>query len=265
MVLGYSRYKYIELTTDRSQNTLFRCLINAFKFYGGVPKEILFDNMKTVVDHAKSSFTSTIFNDSFSYFARDACFKPIACRPYRPQTKGKVESLAKLMDRLKAYNEEFDTWTDLEIIVKNFMYDINNEISQATNERPIDMFYKEKEHLLPKSNLNTLYSYISDQEDNTVKVNRESMIKYEGRKYSVPIKYIGERMSVICDDYNNLRIYYNGKFVISHQKTSRPYNYTIDTAYEILKSDAMKNSSDDEILTYVKSNLMQLDNKFGDV
>jgi hypothetical protein len=53
--------------------------------------------------------------------------------------------------------------------------------------------------------------------------------------------------------------------VISHQKTSRPYNYTIDTAYEILKSDAMKNSSDDEILTYVKSNLMQLDNKFGDV
>lgn len=265
MVLGYSRYKYIELTTDRSQNTLFRCLINAFKFYGGVPKEILFDNMKTVVDHAKSSFTSTIFNDSFSYFARDACFKPIACRPYRPQTKGKVESLAKLMDRLKAYNEEFDTWTDLEIIVKNFMYDINNEISQATNERPIDMFYKEKEHLLPKSNLNTLYSYISDQEDNTVKVNRESMIKYEGRKYSVPIKYIGERMSVICDDYNNLRIYYNGKFVISHQKTSRPYNYTIDTAYEILKSDAMKNNSDDEILTYVKSNLMQLDNKFGDV
>lgn len=265
MVLGYSRYKYIELTTDRSQNTLFRCLINAFKFYGGVPKEILFDNMKTVVDHAKSSFTSTIFNDSFSYFARDACFKPIACRPYRPQTKGKVESLAKLMDRLKAYNEEFDTWTDLEIIVKNFMYDINNEISQATNERPIDMFYKEKEHLLPKSNLNTLYSYISDQEDNTVKVNRESMIKYEGRKYSVPIKYIGERMSVICDDYNNLRIYYNGKFVISHQKTSRPYNYTIDTAYEILKSDAMKNSNDDEILTYVKSNLMQLDNKFGDV
>lgn len=265
MVLGYSRYKYIELTTDRSQNTLFRCLINAFKFYGGVPKEILFDNMKTVVDHAKSSFTSTIFNDSFSYFARDACFKPIACRPYRPQTKGKVESLAKLMDRLKAYNEEFDTWTDLEIIVKNFMYDINNEISQATNERPTDMFYKEKEHLLPKSNLNTLYSYISDQEDNTVKVNRESMIKYEGRKYSVPIKYIGERMSVICDDYNNLRIYYNGKFVISHQKTSRPYNYTIDTAYEILKSDAMKNNSDDEILTYVKSNLMQLDNKFGDV
>ena len=168
------------------------------------------------------------------------------------------------MDRLKAYNEEFDTWDDLRIIVKNFMNDINNEISQATYEKPIDMFKREKEHLLPKPNLDTLYSYISDQEDKTVKVNRESMIKYEGRKYSVPIKYIGERMSVVCDDYNNLRIYYNGNFVISHPKTTRPYNYTLDTAYEILKSDAMKHNSDDEILSYVKKNIMQLDNKFGD-
>lgn len=264
IVLGHSRYKYIELTSDRSQNTLFKCLINAFKFFDGMPKEILFDNMKTVVDHAKSSFTSTVFNEAFTYFSRDAGFKPIACRPYRPQTKGKVESLAKLMDRLKAYNEEFDTWDDLRIIVNNFMNDINNEISQATNEKPIDMFKSEKEHLLPKPNLDTLYSYTSDQEDKTVKVNRESMIKYEGRKYSVPIKYIGERMSVVCDDYNNLRIYYNGKFVISHPKTTRPYNYTVDTAYEILKSDAMKHNNDDEILSYVKKNLMQLDNKFGD-
>ena len=45
---------------------------------------------------------------------------------------------------------------------------------------------------------------------------------------------------------------------------TRPYNYTVDTAYEILKSDAMKHNSDDEILSYVKKNLMQLDNKFGD-
>ena len=57
IVLGHSRYKYIELTSDRSQNTLFKCLINAFEFFDGMPKEILFDNMKTVVDHAKYYFT----------------------------------------------------------------------------------------------------------------------------------------------------------------------------------------------------------------
>ncbi len=108
MVLGYSRLKFIMLTSDRSQETLFNCMINAFKFFGGVPKEILFDNMKTVVDHSKSSISKTVFIQKFEYFAKDIGFLPIACRPYRPQTKGKVKALAKLMDRLKVYNEEFD-------------------------------------------------------------------------------------------------------------------------------------------------------------
>lgn len=97
MVLGYSRYKFLMITSDRTQETLFSCMVSAFKHFGGVPHEILFDNMKTVVDHAKSSFARTVFNERFEYFAKDIGFKPIACRPYRPQTKGKVESLAKLI------------------------------------------------------------------------------------------------------------------------------------------------------------------------
>ena len=140
MVLGYSRYKYIMITSDRSQETLFNCMVNAFRHFGGVPKEILFDNMKTVVDHSRSSFSKTIFNQSFEYFAKDIGFTPIACRAYRPQTKGKVESLAKLMDRLKAYNEEFDTWEDLINISKNFMDDINQEVSQGSGKQPLDVF-----------------------------------------------------------------------------------------------------------------------------
>lgn len=110
MVMGFSRKKFIMITSDRSQETLFQCMIEAFKFYGGLPHEILFDNMKTVVNHAKSSFAQTVFNDRFEPFAKDMGFIPVACRPYRPQTKGKAEALAKLMNRLKAYNEEFDTW-----------------------------------------------------------------------------------------------------------------------------------------------------------
>lgn len=58
IVLGNSRYKYIELTFDQTQSKLFRCLINAFKYFGGSTKEILFDNMKTIVDHAKSIYTN---------------------------------------------------------------------------------------------------------------------------------------------------------------------------------------------------------------
>jgi len=263
MVLGYSRYKFLMITTDRSQETLFNCMIKAFEFFGGVPKEILFDNMKTVVDHSKSSFSKTVFNQKFEYFAKDIGFLPIACRAYRPQTKGKVESLAKLMDRLKAYNEEFYTWDDLTNIVANFMDDVNNERSQGSGEIPVVLYQKEKEYLLPSPSMNILNSYFSRQEEKTYRVNKESMIKFEGRKYSVPTRYIGERMTVTTDDSGNLSIYYNNEFVVCHEVSSKMYNYTVDTACDILKSDAMRGKTDAEILAFVQNNLLNMDRCIG--
>ena len=45
MILGYSRMRYIEFVTDMSTNTLIRCHQNAFRYFGGYPEEILYDNM----------------------------------------------------------------------------------------------------------------------------------------------------------------------------------------------------------------------------
>lgn len=264
MVLGYSRYKYIELTSDRSQQTLFRCLMNAFVYFGGVPQELLFDNMKTVVDQAKTTLTKTVFNDVFQYFSKDTGFKPIACYPYRPQTKGKVETVAKLIGRLKVYNEEFETWEELQKITDEFLEDVNHEVHQGINAIPAEMFLKEKEYLLPKPDPSIMYGYISDQEEKTYRVNRESMIKFEGRKYSVPTRYIGERVTASSDDMGNLNIYYNGNFVISHVISDKMYNYTVGTACEILKSDAMKSCTDAEILAFVQNSLLKLDKVIGD-
>ena len=263
MVMGYSRNKFIVITSDRSQDTLFRCMVDAFKYYGGLPQEILFDNMKTVVDHAKSSFAKTVFNDKFEIFAKDMGFTPVACRPYRPQTKGKAEALAKLMDRLKVYNEEFDTWDDLIRITTEFRDDINKELSQGCDDIPIKLFEKEKEYLLPLPHMELLTSYISRQEEKTYPVNRESMIKYEGRKYSVPTRYIGERMTVTKDDSGNLSIYYNNQLVVCHTVSDKRYNYTIDTACDILRSDAMRGKTDAEILAFVQNNLLNMDRCIG--
>jgi len=219
--------------------------------------------MKTVVNHAKSSFAQTVFNDRFEPFAKDMGFIPVACRPYRPQTKGKAEALAKLMNRLKAYNEEFDTWDDLIAISNEFLADINQEISQGCDDIPDELFKKEKEYLLPLPHMELLNSYISRQEEKTYPVNRESMIKYEGRKYSVPTRYIGERMTVTKEDNDTLSIYYNKQLVVCHAVTNRKYNYTVDTACDILRSDAMKGRSDAEILDFVKNNLLNMDRCIG--
>ena len=90
---------YIELTFDQTQPTLFRCLINSFKYFGGRTEEILFDNMKTIVDQVKSNFTDVVINSKALQFSKDAGFKIVTCRSYRPRTKGKVETLAKIMNR----------------------------------------------------------------------------------------------------------------------------------------------------------------------
>ncbi len=259
MVLGYSRYKYIELTSDRSQTTLFNCMSNAFKHFQGVPNEILFDNMKTVVDHARSTFTEPVLNSKFEAYAKESGFIPITCRPYRPQTKGKVESLAKLMDRLLVYNEEFSTWEELKTITQNFMEDINNEVSQGINEIPIERFKKEKEYFLPLPKNSILDKYANHHDEHkTYIVNKESLVKYEGKKYSVPTCYIGERLTV--KKYNDkLYFYYMDEFIVCHDVSSKPYNYRFEDAVDILKSDAMKHRTDEDIASFVNKTLFDMD------
>ena len=92
IVLGYSRLKFTKLTADKRQKTLFECMFESFRYFQGIPHEILFDNMKTVVDRAKSTFKNVVLNDTFKAFAQDAGFEIITCRAYRPKTKGYVKT-----------------------------------------------------------------------------------------------------------------------------------------------------------------------------
>ena len=195
-------------------------------------------------------------NKEFKHFAMDSGFEVITCKPYRPKTKGKVESLAKLVDRLKTYNEEFNDFNQLELIVKEFNDDINNEISQATNEKPISRFQKEKEHLNPLPNMDNLMSYFHHEKE--FKVSNESMIKYKGKKYSVPTRYIGKKVNVFCSD-DKLQIYYTKDLIACHTVSDKILHYKSSHAREILKSEALKTYSDDEIDIFIHENLFKMD------
>lgn len=257
VVLGYSRVKYTLLTSDRSQETLFLGLINAFKYFGGIPHEMLFDNMKTVVDRSKSNFRSVHFNETFKYFSEDAGFKPIACRPYRPQTKGKVEALARLTNRLVVFNEEFENFNDLELIVNQFNEEINSEVSQAIDEVPFNRLSKEQEYLKPLPTMDMLLSYISRQKEYSV--TKESMVKYDGKKYSVPTKYIGKKVNITESCDGNINIYYNNDFIVCHSLSEKRFTYKFEHMHEILKSDACKHLSDAEITTFIQDNMSKMD------
>ena len=257
IVLGNSRYKYIELTFDQTQPTLFKCLINSFKYFGGTTEEILFDNMKTIVDHAKSTFTEVVLNSKAVQFAKDAGFKIVTCRAYRPRTKGRVETLAKIMNRLKAFDYEFDNIEDLKNIIKTLNYNLNYvEKSQATNQIPKILNEKEKEYLIPV-NYELLEHYNLPKK--TYKVSNESMINYQGIKYSVPISYVGKDITILDED-SVIRLYYNRDFICSYTKnTNFKYNYKENDYIDILQNSCFDKKNKEEIRHFIDKNLSSLD------
>ena len=87
---GVLKDAIIEFVTDMSTNTLIQCHQNAFRYFEGNLEEILYDNMKQVVIKQFLKQEDSTLNRQFEYFAGSYGFKPILCRPYRGQTKGKV-------------------------------------------------------------------------------------------------------------------------------------------------------------------------------
>lgn len=255
MILGYSRYKYIELTLDKTQDTLFECILHAFNEFGGVPHEVLFDNMATVVDRVSSTYRSVVINSKFLNFAKDVGFVVHTCRPYRPQTKGKIECVAKLMDRLKVYNKEFETIEELDNIVKKLMEEINKEDINLI-EKPIDRLKEEQKYLLSLPPLEIVSPYFAKNKG--YKVSKESMITYKKHKYSVPIRFIGEYLTV-KENGDSLNIYYSTDLIATYQIGIKYLNYKKEHAKEILKSDALKNKTEKEIEEFIENNLSNMD------
>lgn len=257
-VLSFSKLKFITVTFDRKQDTLFECLDDAFQYTGGVPREIWFDNMRTVVDQSRSQFSKTVFNHKFYEFSKDAGFEPIACRPYRPQTKGIAESLARMMERLRVYNYEFNDGVELVQLVNDFNEELNQEVSQAIDQPPYYLWEtKEKEHL-HQLNTNLLTPYFED--DISRIVSRESMVQFRKCKYSVSPDYIGKEVQIELDTDNQLHIYYKGERIKSHLQSNQKFNYTNDDMYSILKSDVFKDKEDEDIYDYIEKSLSQYDN-----
>jgi transposase len=96
--LGWSRATYVEFVTDERVETLIEAHENAFFAFGGVPREVLYDNMRTVVlqRHGYGRGRHR-FHPGFLDFARHCGFRPRLCAPYRAQTKGKVERFIRYL------------------------------------------------------------------------------------------------------------------------------------------------------------------------
>ena len=104
LVYSYSRYKVNFISLTKKQGALFHYLDQAFEAAGGVPDILKTDNMKTVMDEARTEYSSGKVNAKFQQFANDYGFVVKPCIAGKPWSKGKVEAPMKLWDELYAYN-----------------------------------------------------------------------------------------------------------------------------------------------------------------
>ena len=157
--LGWSRAAYLEFVEDERVETLIACHEHAFLAFGGVPRDVLFDNMKTVVlERDAYGDGRHRFNPAFLDFAKHAGFRPRLCSPYRAQTKGKVERFIRyvrgsfwvpLASRLRQDGVEVDRET-ANVAVRRWLREVANvRVHATTGEVPQDRLELERAKLSP--------------------------------------------------------------------------------------------------------------------
>ena len=257
LLLSYSRFRVYRVSLTKTQDILFSFLDDAFETFGGVPDEIVTDNMKTVMDEARTEYFAGKVNNRFQQFADDYGFKIQLCIARRPRTKAKVEAPMKILDEIRACNGKLN-YRELVELVTRINNRVNTQINQGTGRIPMMYFNKEKAflHCQPTDNIRKPYQITT----NHVKVNHSSMFHYKGCQYSVPPEYVGRIVSLqIYDGY--IHVYYSTKLITMHQLSTKKLNYTSEHYAAIArKSHVFK---EEHISDRAKENLKIIGKVYG--
>lgn len=146
VVLGYSRLLWCRFGLRQDMRTLLSGLEDAFLAFGGVPRELLFDQMRAVITRdLRLHGGALVHNLEFLRFAHHWGFTPRACRPYRAQTKGKVERPVRYLRENLVYGRTFLNDADLTQQCADWLTRVANARRHATtHERPTERFERDE-------------------------------------------------------------------------------------------------------------------------
>ncbi|HEV2690288.1 MAG TPA: IS21 family transposase [Bryobacteraceae bacterium] len=189
-ILAYSRRQYVRFVVTQDFATTIREHVRAFEYLGGLAATCLYDNMKVVVTGYDGD--QPIYNTRFLAFATYYGFQPWACRPHRPQTKGKIERPFSYISQNLLNGRTFTSLEHLNEVTAQWLAQTADvRFHHEIKARPIDRFQEEKPHLLslparPYDTARVLYRT----------VNSEGHVMYQQNFYSVPWQRIGELLPV---------------------------------------------------------------------
>lgn len=213
MVLAFSRMIYVEFTRSEKFEEFIRCHENAFKFFGGVPKECWYDNLATAVSDRMGNLIK--FNARFMAYMGHHGVRPHACNVARGNEKGRVEDLIKYI-RMNFWSGR--TFSDFDELTKQ-LHVWRNQTANVREHRSTRkvvkiLFESEEKPILLKLNP---VPYDTD-EIFSRNVTSDFHLQYETNRYSVPWTLVGLTVTIRVNNLE-LKVYYNEKFICSHARS----------------------------------------------
>ncbi len=215
-VLSYSRLMHVSVSSQPiDTQTLIYQHDAAFRYFGGMPQECVYDQTKLVV--INEIFRELELNQRFHQYATGAGFHIRACEGYDPESKGKVEAGVKYVKQNGLYGETFNDWKSLETYVADWLDTVANQrVHGTTGQQPWVHYGREEEvkmqlYLTPPCLQNRPATLDIRQVDKT------SLISWQSNKYSVPMAYQSAKVGV-STDAGQLLIYdlANGDLIAEH-------------------------------------------------
>src|SRR5262245_47415480 len=203
LTLGYSRRSFHEPCLGETLSQFLDAHERAFEYFGGHTRDHLYDRPRTVC--APAGDGRVVWNATFKQFADYWGFEPHVCRPYRAQTKGKVESGVKYLKRNFLPGRRFLDDQDLREQLRQWEAEIADvRIHGTTHERPLDRLAREQRHLIATGGQPGFRLEASQPR----RVAEDYLVSFETNRYSVPCTLIGQTVEVARR---------SGRLVITHR------------------------------------------------
>jgi transposase len=205
MVLSCSRHSYEEVVWSQDVETFLRCHERAFSVFGGVPRMVRLDNLKSGV--LKAHLYEPELNPVYQHFAQHYGFLPLPCLPGKPEHKGKTESGVKYTQENALKSRRFSSLEEQNAFLKYWNRTwARTRIHGTTKTQVFTMFQDEQGHLKALPDKTFDYFKIGVRT-----VHADGHIEVNKSYYSVPYKHLGKQVTV---HFNSLWI---KVFVREHQ------------------------------------------------
>ena len=230
MVLGYSRLIWARFVLHQDLQTVLRCHVAAFEAIGGVPREVLYDRMKTAVI-GEDLDGLVIYNRALLDLARHYGYQPRACRPYRAKTKGKVERPFRYIREDFFLARSFRDLEDLNVQLRQWLDTVANPRVHATTCRVVDEAFAEERSALGPLPLAPYQAVLRLER----RVSHEGMVCVGGNLYSVP-DTTRRRVLDVHVLAGSIRIFEDGALIASHAPLDGRGEKRLDPAHRKISS-----------------------------